>query len=126
MYLAFAGRIKGQASPTAANVKKPLAGLQPQFAADMFKFLFLGFVERVIRGAKVGAGVRQRTAEPRLEKPDRLVIVVRNRGTVAAAGVHRAEPEPLPNSEEAARQFFRDSLAQAQGTMKQVFHDRED
>src|SRR6185437_3313085 len=88
-------RMHGQAAPTAANVEEALAGLNPQLAAYQVELLLLRLVERLLPALEIGAGVRQSFSQPKGKELGRLIVVIGDRGPIAAAGTDSAKPGKL-------------------------------
>jgi len=87
------GRPQDQSAPTAADVEEAFAGLQIEFAADVFEFLLLGEIERIIRSPEIGAGVDPIPVEPETVELVAHVVVMLDRLAVGGTGV----PPPLPD-----------------------------
>ena len=79
--------VNRQASPTAADVEHPLAGLQLELAADQLELGALGVLERRRSGLEQRAAVGHRLVKEQGEELVRDVVVVADRLGVAALRV---------------------------------------
>jgi len=85
LHLVVLDGVQQKSSPAAANVKKLLAGLEAELAANEVELCRLSGVKTLLRVAEVGATVDHGGTEPGQEELGRLVIVKRDGGTVTAA-----------------------------------------
>ena len=122
----FAGGVQRQATPSASDIQKPLAGLQTQLAAHQFEFAPLGLVEAVAGRAEVGAGVGQRLAQPRLEKLHRLIVVVGDGSAVSAWRMGRSVLEPAARAGKRKRPILHKLRLPCLRAAQKILGDRED
>ena len=87
---AVAGRgVQDERAPATADVEQALTRLQAQLAADQLELALLRALERVAGVREVGAGVDEARPEQQLVEAVRDVVVMADRGPVAA---HRVQP----------------------------------
>ena len=77
------GGVDEQPAPAAPDVEQPLAGTQPQLAADEVELPLLRRVEVLVGRGEVGAGVDHAPVEVEREEVVREVVVVRDGLAVA-------------------------------------------
>src|SRR5262247_2883746 len=93
-----------QRAPAAADVEQPLAGFQPQLAADHLQLVLLHLVDVVVPVGAVAAGVDHLAVEPeRVERigdvvvvGDILFILILFRAPVAGPVIRDAFERPWP------------------------------
>ena len=131
------GRVHEERRPPAADVQQPHAGPERELAADEVELVALGVDEAVGRGCLLRP-VPARVGHLRVEEEGvevvGEVVVVGDRGAVAAAGVQppvqpglrRRRPRPRPDRAEAQRQpGGRERLARARTQTGEVVRLRQ-
>src|ERR1035437_5805593 len=65
-----------QSTPTATNVQKTLATVQPQFSADLIQLPLLSRIQVFFRCGEVGAGINHALIEPHRVELARKIVVI--------------------------------------------------
>jgi hypothetical protein len=86
----FPRRKPRQPAPATSHVEQILTRLQPQFAAQMAKFVLLGLVDGLAAGFEITAGIRHVLVQPQLVELVGQVVVVGNGRRVGRLVVDRA------------------------------------
>ncbi len=84
-YSVFQRGVPRQPSPSAADVEQSFAGLQSQFAADVFHLAFLRDVQFFRAGRKISARILQVAVEPQRIKIVAYIIMVLDGKQIAFA-----------------------------------------
>ncbi len=74
----LASGIARQSAPAAADIQQPLAGLEPQLAAQMAQLGLLRLFEILVAGFEIGAGVDHVAVQPELVERVGQVVVIGN------------------------------------------------
>ncbi len=78
-----------QSAPTAADIKEPFSPLQPQLAADVVQFSFLGGIEVLIWSAKIRAGIHHPSIEVKSKEVIGSVVMICYCLSIAIDGMDR-------------------------------------
>src|SRR5882762_8791873 len=104
----FLGRAQNQRAPAAADVQKPLPGLEQKLVEDVIEFLFLGELQGIALAPEIGAGIHHVPIQPQRIEVVRDVVVVLNGVAIALAVVAPNTPQSCaPAGSGASREAFR-------------------
>src|SRR5215472_768978 len=108
-----------QPTPAAANVEQPIAGLEPQLAADMIKLLLLCGVEIFAAGLKVSAGIYHVSVEPETVELVRDVVMESHIGRISCLGAAPAAPRKK-GRDPAKQRRFSDLLGDCDANLQHI------